>query len=166
MNTMNLNMAIERISSINWSEVGKRNSNSHIQLVREYLRRASIFHNNYPGKCLYPFLMISNSITSPKTNIEEIQILYEVNNSYHRALVTSYLELNALIDEGNQVAIDNKDLFEPVIKLYERGGIFYRGEGGINVNGSSFPFTIWANLVEIEPVDITDATLDKMDESN
>ncbi|MFS0861060.1 hypothetical protein [Paenibacillus taichungensis] len=66
-------------------------------------------------------------------SVDELQILKEIDNSYVREIATSYLELNALIDEGNQIAIENKDLFEPAIKLYERGGHFFIRAGLICV---------------------------------
>ncbi|OKP83238.1 hypothetical protein A3842_09610 [Paenibacillus sp. P3E] len=59
--------------------------------------------------------------------------------------------------------MDNKDLFEPAIKLYERGGFFYRREGYIYINGSSI---IIADVAwdEQEPLDISDETLDALDD--
>ena len=68
------------------------------QLCKEYLRRTAIFFRTYPGKCVYPFISISNSIISPQANIEEIELVNEMKNSYRKELVTSFLELNALID--------------------------------------------------------------------
>lgn len=61
----NLNQAIERISSIDWNRIGERETRSHIHLCKEYLRRASKFIQDYPGLCIYPFIMISKSITKP-----------------------------------------------------------------------------------------------------
>nr|WP_244878786.1 hypothetical protein [Paenibacillus lautus] len=162
MNVGYLNQAIKRISVIDWGSLGEKETMSQSYLCREYLRRATKFLRDYPGTCVPPFIMISNSITEPQENIEMIEILNEINNSYHRALVTSYLELCALIDEKNPIAIDNKDLFEPAIKLYERGGFFYRREGYIYINGSSI---IIADVAwdEQEPLDISDGTLDALD---
>lgn len=155
-----LNQAIERISAIDWNCIGKRESRSHAHLCSEYLRRASIFLNDFPGSCIYPFIVISNSITKSPENIGELQVLDKINNSYHRVIVNSYLELNALIDEGNRIAIENKDLFEPVIKLYERGGSFYKRGGFVNVAGESFKIV---DRTRKEPLDISDHYLDQMD---
>lgn len=157
----NLNRAIKRISAIDWSRIGEIERKSNVQLCKEYLRRTAIFFRTYPGKCVYPFISISNSITSPQVNIEGIELINEVKNSYQKAIVTSFLELNALIDEGNQIAIENKDLFEPVIKLYERGGYFYKRSGFVNVDGVSFQLN---NGEEFEPSDISDKTLNSLDE--
>ncbi|MFF0829892.1 hypothetical protein ACFYU8_23730 [Brevibacillus sp. NPDC003359] len=156
-----LNQAIERISAIDWNCIGKRESRSHAHLCSEYLRRASIFLKDFPGSCIYPFIVISNSITTSSENIGELQVLDKINNSYHREIVNSYLELNALIDEGNRIAIENKDLFEPVIKLYERGGSFYKRGGFVNVAGESF--TIADRTNRREALDISDQYLDQMD---
>ncbi|WP_342435559.1 hypothetical protein NSS79_18025 [Paenibacillus sp. FSL L8-0436] len=157
-----LNQAIKRISTIDWSILGEQETMSQSYLCREYLRRATKFLRDYSGTCVPPFIMISNSITEPQENIEMIEIVNEINNSYHRALVTSYLELCALIDEKNPIAMDNKDLFEPAIKLYERGGFFYRREGYIYINGISIIIedVAWD---EQEPLDISDETLDALD---
>ncbi|MDQ0171544.1 hypothetical protein [Paenibacillus tundrae] len=155
-----LNQAIERISAINWNSIGNRESRSHVHLCSEYLRRASIFLKKFPGSCIYPFIVISNSITKSEENFEKFQVLDKINNSYHRVIVDSYLELNALIDEGNQIALENQDLFEPVIKLYERGGSFYKRGGFVNVAGESFEIVDRTN---IEPLDISDQKLDQID---
>ncbi|CAH1225023.1 hypothetical protein [Paenibacillus sp. JJ-223] len=157
-----LKQAINRISVIDWSCLGEKETMSQSHLCREYLRRATKFLKEYPGTCVPPFIMISNSITKPHENIEVISILDEINNSYHRALVTSYLELCALIDEKNPIAIDNKDLFEPAIKLYERGGFFHRREGYIYINGNAI---LIANVAwdKQEPLDISDETLEALD---
>ena len=59
-------------------------------------------------------------------------------------------------------AIDNKDLFEPAIKLYERGGHFFIRTGYLNVAGATDLLSL-ANRVEREPLDISDGTLDALD---
>lgn len=158
----NFSQAIKRISAIDWSCIGKKHARSHIHLSKEYLRRASIFFQDYPGPCRYPFIIVSNSITKSQERVNELQILKEIDNSYVREIATSYLELNALIDEGNQIAFDNKDLFEPAIKLYERGGHFFIREGNLNVAGAT-DFLSLANRVKREPLDISDETLDALD---
>jgi len=81
-----LNQAIKRISVIDWGSLGEKEAMSQSYLCREYLRRATKFLRDYPGTCVPPFIMISNSITEPQENIEMIEMLNEINNSYHRAL--------------------------------------------------------------------------------
>ncbi|PYE42102.1 hypothetical protein HUB98_07180 [Paenibacillus barcinonensis] len=158
----NLNQAIKRISAIDWSIIGNKQARSHVHLSKEYLRRASLFLEYYPGPCRYPFIVISNSITKPQVNVDDLQILKEIDNSYVREIAKSYLELNALMDEGNQIAIDNKDLLEPAIKLYERGGHFFIRGGYLNVAGATDLLSL-TNRVEREPLDISDETLDALD---
>lgn len=158
----NFNQAIKRISAIDWSCIGNKQARSHVHLSKEYLRRASMFFQYYPGPCRYPFIIISNSITKSQVSVDELQILKEIDNSYVREIVTSYIELNALIDEGNQIATDNKDLFEPAIKLYERGGLFFIRGGYLNVVGAT-DFLSLANRVKREPLDISDEILDALD---
>ena len=154
--------AIERISVIDWSRLGEEETVSQSYLCREYLRRAAKFLKDYPGTCVPPFIMISNSITEPKEKVETIEVLNNISHSYHKILVTSYLELRALIDDKNPIAMDNKDLFEPAIKLYERGGFFYRREGYVYINGNSFLIAdvTWS---EQNPLDIRDEVLNAMD---
>ncbi|CAI6053390.1 hypothetical protein PAECIP112173_01484 [Paenibacillus sp. JJ-100] len=158
----NFNQAIKRISAIDWSCIGNKQARSHVHLSKEYLRRASIFFRYYPGPCRYPFIIISNSITKSQVSVDELQIINEIDNSYVKEIATSYLELNALIDEGNKIAIDYKDLFEPAIKLYERGGHFFIRAGYLNVAGATDLLSL-ATRVEREPLDISDETLDSLD---
>ena len=158
----NLNQAVKRISVIDWSCIGNKQARSHVHLSKEYLRRSSIFLQYYPDPCRYPFIIISNSITKSQASVDDLQTLKEIDNSYVRDIAKSYLELNALIDEGNQIAIDNKDLFEPAIKLYEREGHFFIRSGYLNVAGATDLLSL-ANRVEREPLDISDETLDALD---
>ncbi|WP_063565761.1 hypothetical protein [Paenibacillus sp. O199] len=129
----NFYQAIKRISAIDWSCIGNKQARSYVHMSKEYLRRASIFFQYYPGPCRYPFVIISISITKSQVSVDELQILKEIDNSYVREIATSYLELNVLIDEGNQIAIENKDLFVAAIKLYERGCHFFIRAGLICV---------------------------------
>ncbi|MDQ0168912.1 hypothetical protein [Paenibacillus tundrae] len=158
----NLNQAVKRISAIDWSCIGNKQARSHVHLSKEYLRRSSIFLQYYPGPCRYPFIIISNSITQSQASVDDLQTLKEIDNSYVRDIAKNYLELNALIDEGNQIAIDNKNLFEPAIKLYGRGGHFFIRSGYLNVAGATDLLSL-ANRVEREPLDISDETLDALD---
>lgn len=158
----NFNQAIKRISVIDWICIGNKKAKSHVHLSKEYLRRASIFLQHYPGPCRYPFIIISNSIAKSQVSIDELQILKDIDNSYVKVIVTSYLELNALIDEGNQIAIHNRDLFEPAIKLYERGGLFFIRGGYLNVAGAT-EFLSLENRVERELLDISAEILEALD---
>lgn len=51
-------------------------------------------------------------------------ILEDINNLYIKAICYYHLEICSLVDEGVEEANEYRDLYEPMIKLLERGGVF------------------------------------------
>jgi hypothetical protein len=160
-----LNIAVKRLSTIQFENTADKIQESHHVLIREYFRRINVFLDTLGINVdKYPIFSITKVLEKAlDDNIFSIcPNVNEVNNLYVKAICFSYLEISELADEGVSEAIDYIDLYEPMIKFFERGGIFSIRQGEMIVGSSSYPLKYWRNL-SIPINDISDASLDKVD---
>ncbi|WP_237763045.1 hypothetical protein [Paenibacillus sp. A3] len=87
--------------------------------------------------------------------------LKDINLTIIKAICFNYLEWCCLIDNGNPLAIKYHDIYEPIIKLFERGG------GQISIHHSdlvggfgAFPRSISASRGDMKEFDISDSALE------
>ncbi|WP_141694974.1 hypothetical protein [Paenibacillus kribbensis] len=160
-----LNQAVERLSSIHFESLGDQVCDSHHILISEYFRRVNAFiESSSVAVNKYPIFSIA-SVLGKTVSLDVSKVcpkLEELENIYIKALSYCYLEISALADEGVKEALDHIDLYEPMIKFFERGGSFYIRQGEILVGRSAYPLNYWRNL-NIPIQDISDVTLNKLD---
>lgn len=161
-----VNNAIERINKIKWDNIKSSGRASNGVLVREYLRRATLFIHSVGVMVKYPFFNAAKAIgKEPITDIVKVCPLIEkLDNALYKGLCQSYIEWSALADEGEPTAIEYQDLYEPLIKLFERGGgRFSIHHGELIIDSAAYPLNYWYNNVSAEPMDISDSALDNYD---
>ncbi|NEN82592.1 hypothetical protein [Paenibacillus elgii] len=135
-------------------------------LIAEYYRRVGVLLQfvNIEGVSILmgmsrlihkePFLDYDNLLTICPN-------LKEINLTIFKVICFNYLEWCCLIDKGNAIAIKYHDIYEPIIKLFERGG----GQISIHhhelVGGfGAFPRSISASRGDMKEFDISDNALD------
>ncbi|MGY3187351.1 hypothetical protein [Lysinibacillus sp. TE18511] len=160
-----LNIALERLSTIQFENIDDKIKESHHVLIREYLRRVNVFLDHLEidvGK--YPIISISKALgKSFNSNIFKIcPELNNINNLYIKAICYCYLDISQQADEGVDEAIDYIDLYEPMIKFFERGGAFWIRQGELIVGKSAYPLRYWRNL-DVQMNDISDDSLSEID---
>lgn len=158
--------AIARINSIDWNNIKSSEKISNAILVREYLRRATSFIYSVQVSVKYPFFSAAKAIG--KELVIDIgrlcPILENPDNSLYRGLCQFFLEWCTLADAGDSIAIEHEDLYEPIVKLFERGGgRFCIHHGELIIDSAAFPLKYWYSNISAEPMDINDAALDKYD---
>jgi hypothetical protein len=163
-----LDYALNRLSKINWIEDEQSVRNSYSKLVWEYLRRISLLiqRNSIEIFSGYPFVSITSELggNTIKNLVELCPYLYDIRNTYTATVCEGYIEWAMLIDEGNPVALECKDLYEPLIKLFERGCINIGKHGGcISIGASIMPIPALEFTASKEPIDISDKALDEYD---
>jgi len=129
------NYARERLNNINWDMVGTKESNSNILLLVEYYRRVAKFYDDLKiKKIITPVFFPMAKILELESNIKRTSVdIYEVCQSLKhvqresvRYICENYMELAILVDDGIEIAIKYKDIYEPIIKLFEKGGCYRR----------------------------------------
>ncbi|MCK6076723.1 hypothetical protein [Paenibacillus silvae] len=156
---------IERLSAISVQSNTHSHQKSHHVLIKEYLRRVNVFLdklNVFPDR--YPLFSFAKLI-GRKIDANVYRACPELdtlNNSYMKAICYSYLEVCELIDQGVDDAIQYADLYDPMLKFFERGGSFTIRKGELVLGDAAYPLMYWRTLV-IPVQDISDIFLDLID---
>lgn len=153
-----LTTAIERLSSISFEDTEDNLLESSHVLIKEYFRRVNQLLNEmdtsinqYP---LFSFAKILGKGIDEKV-YRACSKLDTIQNSYVKVICCGYLEVSELADQGVDEAIQYLDLYEPMIKLFERGGSFIIRQGEMVVGSSAYPLKYWRHL-NISVQDISD----------
>lgn len=160
--------AKRKVFEINWSNIGKIDKISNIALAKEYLRRASVLLKQNSLTAKFPFFNASK-VVSGDTQIDILKICPEfesLEQNMAKFVCQWYLEWAILIENGNSVAIEHKDLYEPLIKLFQRGGYIGLHHGDVAVGKYTLPLNHWNYTALEEPINISDEALDSLDVKN
>lgn len=160
-----LNKAIERLSSISFEDIETKSKESYHVLIKEYFRRANLFLDamdtsidRYP---IISFAKILGKSVDEKV-YQACPNLGTLKNPYIKAICYCYLEISDLADQAVNEAMEYIDLYEPIIKFFERGGSFTIRQGEMLVGSSAYPLLYWRDL-NIPIQDISDEALNNMD---
>ena len=115
---------VKRLSEIDWQNIRDDGKISNLILVKEYLRRAALFIGTCPINARLPY------IDAAKSYGKDLEIdltntcpqLDNLSNTFLRQTCICCLKWAILADKGEPIAIQFHDLYEPLIKLFERGG--------------------------------------------
>lgn len=158
---MNLKFAIERINNIKWGLIGTNSSEVEADLAREYLRRLAQF---FKGKSMKPIPPIIANIAKILGDEEEVAISDYCNvesmgdhgsNLYVYKVLEYYLQLAKFADK-NQEAIKYLNVYEPLIRIFEREGMVVLKPGELNiVKCAHIPLNSWYDkFLEMKPLDL------------
>ncbi|MFB6367903.1 hypothetical protein ACFCP7_28530 [Paenibacillus elgii] len=137
-----------------------------ILLIAEYYRRVGVFLQFINKDSAFILMGMSRLIhKEPILEYDNLLTicpnLKDINFTIFKANCFNYLEWCCLIDNGNPIAIKYQDIYEPIIKLFERGG------GQISIHHSelvggfgAFPRSISASRGDMKEFDISDKALE------
>jgi hypothetical protein len=159
------NEVVYRISRINWRNIGLVEKKSNVALAKEYIRRAALLVKTYSLNVKFPFYSAAQAIGKSQ-QIDIVGIcpqLENLDNAFVKRFCECYLEWAFLTDTKEPAAIQFCDLYEPLIKLFERGGTIGLHHGEVVVGRYAFPLVHWSSLALEEPIDISDSGLEIWD---
>ncbi|MGO4786534.1 hypothetical protein AB4124_03690 [Paenibacillus sp. 2KB_20] len=155
------------IRSINW-EKEELNRPSHGVLMYEFLRRASQFYdfiNQEPRKRLAIFS--AADMCGIQLPIDIYNYCDELNEIKDESLVKSacksYLEWAYLSGKNESIALTFQDLYDPLIKFFNRGGRVRYHNGELVYGWAARARIVSTEMSMVELEDISDSTLDKLD---
>ncbi|QLG37700.1 hypothetical protein HW560_05995 [Paenibacillus sp. E222] len=144
-----LTKAIERLSFISFEDTENSSLESSHVLIKEYLRRVNQLLNEMDASIdqypLFSFAKILGKAIDEKV-YRVCSKLDTLGNPYVKVVCYGYLEVSELADQGVDEAIQYIDLYEPMIKLFERGGSFIIRQGEMVVGSSTYPLKYWRHL--------------------
>ncbi|WP_306366540.1 RDD family protein [Nocardiopsis sp. CC223A] len=157
-----------RIRAIDWSG-GPDRTRSRVALMREYLRRAALWTRAVQGRG-WPFYDVA-AFAAPGVRADDGVVrgvlgspaIVEQDPAVGRSCAWA-LHLAAARDAGVSLP-DLPDLFEPLIRMYERGGGFsLSGAGTIDIDAAGlYRGTLLDHLGDEPRAPGTDAELDALD---
>ncbi|CAH1222325.1 hypothetical protein PAECIP111893_04846 [Paenibacillus plantiphilus] len=162
-----MNKATTRISKIAWgtSEVKKK---SRELLIAEYLRRSSLFleaHSFEAGPFFSPAKVVRTDLDL-EDRINSIFFESGKPNLLCKTICLRYLEWTYLVDKGEITYDECQDIYEPLIKYFERGGDLRLDQGiYLDYGFGAFPIDNWCERYsKLHAIDISDENLDNIDD--
>ncbi|WP_437112455.1 hypothetical protein [Streptomyces cinnamoneus] len=164
---------MNRLTAINWTDyaAGDRHAVSRTLLMREFLRRAALWVEYLGGSDRWPFIDIAERV-DPSVRADEQ--LIEQLDEFMSDHVPEYNARRAcraavhweMLREHTQVGLpDLEDPYEPLIVLYERGGVFFVENGVADFEQlRRVPLRSWQANVATDPiVQLDRSVLDALD---
>lgn len=151
--------AIQRIKAIPPLYSSHTKSPIDADLAREYLRRVALMAKSLPGWDGGPFFNTSE-VTA---NDLDPQVITEIDaavtadtqpNGYVRRLCIDYIKWQAYVEVADPVACLYPDIFEPLLRLFERGQSFGIRHGELVVGSFAIPLTAWLESSEMPALDL------------
>lgn len=162
----NFKQAKERIKNIHWESTGIY-KNSYAILVTEFIRRGNIFLDFNMKDDNRRAVFNATEIINFETPIpikEEINVLVNVNVDWvTEYLCAFYLEWAYVVDKQVPVALQFHDLYDPIIKLFEKGGRISYHHNELICGKHAWPRNSGSMSREFPPQDIRDEILDAID---
>lgn len=158
---MYMNELISRINSIKWDVVGKNTSQSDPYFGYEYLRRLAKF---FEDESITPMKPIMANIAKILGDVEEEIVLSDYLSSkavesagegMSKNILKYYIQLARYADKNQNVA-KYLSIYDPLIKLLERGGKYVLSINELEiVNVSRYPLRGWYEMFHTkEPINI------------
>lgn len=147
---MYMEKAIERLNKIDWKNIGQGGQEKDMELGIEFIAKMAVFCNENGITPSIPFMTDLSSFLEDCVLSEEIlsKCNSDVRNiienpTMSTSIVKYYIKASVLADSDIKY-VDCMNVYEPIIKLFEKGGNFvYRERGMSFINSGLIPLTNW-----------------------
>ena len=163
--------ALERILAIKWEPDDTR-VHSHIALLREYLRRAALWAKALNCTDEWPFFDVAAHLcpleTADETKIEALNTHFMQTPFYVAGIIEKtcklFIQWERVKNSPKVSEFTLPEPYEPLIMLYERGGIFSTEHGFFDFAIGGFPRGQWQQYDQTIPLlELDTKTLDEID---
>ncbi|MBW4496333.1 MAG: hypothetical protein KME26_25325 [Oscillatoria princeps RMCB-10] len=163
--------AMERILAIKWEPDDSRAS-SHIALLREYLRRAALWAKALNCTDEWPFFDVAAHICplqrAGDAKVEALGRHFSEAPFYATGIIEKtcewFLHWDAVKNRPEVTKFALPDPYEPLIIMYERGGIFSTEHGFFNFEVGGFPRGTWSDHYQLSPaIELDVRALEELD---
>lgn len=162
----NFEKAKKRVRNINW-EIKNYDKPSHAVLVTEFIRRGNIFldSNSIGDNRRAIFNAVEIIQFDVPSHIKENYIEQDnVNIDWVvEYLCTYYIDWAYAVEQEIPIALKFHDLYDPIIKLFERGGRIGYHHNELICGTRGWPRNSGAITRDLLPQDISDETLNALD---
>ncbi|MFI9319853.1 hypothetical protein ACIGXI_08730 [Kitasatospora aureofaciens] len=176
MNANSVQLMVDRLKAIEWSayQEGQDKAFSRAALMKEYLRRAALWLDTYGDTDEWPFFdlaaIVAPAVRADPAVVSDIEnFIEEASGSWHAIECSAAaVQWAALRDSSGSVLPPLPDPFEPLIRLYERGGSgFSFANGFLDFGMLMVKRGNWRSHLSPDPiVELDDNTLNALDEQS
>jgi hypothetical protein len=164
---------LSRLLAVDWRvEASFDHARSRARLMREYLRRASLWAEVLDATEAWPFFDIAGhlapEVDTPEEFASQLEALISTGIGWPSVMDTcrNVLRWAAVLDAGVPIPGDLADPFDPMLWLFERGGGWTTEGGFIELGGASVRRRTWRDHLSTEPtVTLTQSALDALDQA-
>lgn len=142
--------AIERLNKIDWKNIGQSGQEKDMELGIEFIVKMAVFCNEKGITPSMPFMTDVSSFLEDCVLSEEIlnkcnsDVRNIIENPTMSTLIVEYYIKASVLADSNIKYVDCMDVYEPIIKLFEKGGNFvYRERGMSFINSGLIPLNDW-----------------------
>ncbi|MCX4745566.1 hypothetical protein OG455_08520 [Kitasatospora sp. NBC_01287] len=167
-------LMIDRIKAVDWRAHNEAlaRSGSRAALMREYFRRAALWLEVHGEPKWWPFFdlaaVVDPSFRADPALTAEIEEYVDdtAGSAYATDISVAAVHWAALLDTAGHQLPDLPDPFEPLIRVYERGGVFRLENGFIDFGYAMVRRGPWREHLAPTPVvQLDDRVLDELDEA-
>ncbi|MFG2619058.1 hypothetical protein ACGFXC_15755 [Streptomyces sp. NPDC048507] len=139
-------------------------------LFREYMRRAAVWAQAYAAEGAWPFFDVTSYVDpafrlAPDAEAGLAELLVRLPNVEVKNTCSGAVRLAELRGQNPDAFSGLPDLYEPLVRFYERGGEFARDDAGfLDLTGMRFrpgPLAVYLTTVPVTLLD--DTVLDALD---
>ncbi|MFF3008407.1 hypothetical protein ACFVTF_37060 [Kitasatospora sp. NPDC057940] len=166
-------MMVDRLKAVQWTAYreGERRAFSRAALMKEYFRRAALWLDAYGETDEWPFFdlaaIVAPAVRADPAVVSDIEDFVEdASGSWHAIECSAAaVQWAALGDAPGPVLRPLPDPFEPLIRVYERGGAgFSFANGFLDFGMLMVKRGNWRAHLSPEPVvELDDGVLDDLD---
>jgi hypothetical protein len=150
---------LARLLVIDWeSPLAFDHRQSRARLMKEYLRRAALWAQELDGGKPWPFfdipVLIAPDVHPPQDLADQLEALIDERIGWPAVQTSCRAALRwaALLDSGHPVPVGLPDPYEPLLRVFERGGGFTTEHGFIELDGASVSRRSITDYLSDEPV--------------
>jgi hypothetical protein len=162
---------IQRLTGVVRSGVKPGWRVSDAMLLNEYVRRLACLEQKVP---IHVSGLFFDPVELPGANEEQLkqdrqdlsQITKGIGNRFWATLLQNYALWTVLVRAGNPIATLEPDLFEPLMRMFERGAAFTLHHGEALFENHAVPLQTWRNAASRQPIEIDEDKLLQWDKSS
>jgi hypothetical protein len=152
-----MNQSLKRIFQIKW-RANFSLVELHLSLMDEYFRRASLWREKINCEDKWPFfdipLHIDSSIRAERQLIDDLQqhlSELELSDIFAVKICEWYLHWDALEHSSSIGKFNLLPPYEPLIVMYEQGGLLFPEHNGLAISGAVVWPDEWIDYLDIKP---------------
>ncbi|MFI6151164.1 hypothetical protein ACIBCA_00500 [Kitasatospora sp. NPDC051170] len=168
-----IQVMVNRLKDIRWDahKEAREKSFSRAALMKEYMRRCALWLDAYGDTRYWPFFdlaaIVAPGVRAAPAVVAELEEFIEGSTTMWLAAEPSVamVEWAAVRDASGPDLRPLPDPFEPLVRLYERGGPFSFANGFADFGAVMVPLRDWRAYLSPTPVvELEDDALDALDE--